>query len=103
MEQSALVPALYILIALSTERTSIKTQRGSLFGILELQFGESQIPEEPRIVPQQGKTGRGFYGKKEEVHAGLDKLFTKDLDWRVNTFHIYNWVIKHVSSLTRER
>ena len=47
--------------------------------------------------------GRGFYGEKEEVHEGLHKLFTKNVDWTINLFCSYNWVIKHVSSITRER
>lgn len=64
---------------------------------------ESQIPEEPRILSQQRKMGEGFYEKTGKVHAGLYKLFTKYLDWRVNFFCACNWVIEHISFVTRER
>lgn len=42
-------------------------------------------------------------GKRREVQAGLHKLLTKNLDWRINLFCTFSWVIEHTSSVTRER
>ena len=47
--------------------------------------------------------GRGFYGKRGEVNAGLHKLFTKNLDWRVKLFCTYDWVIDCVSFVATEK
>ena len=54
-------------------------------------------------MSQWRRMHRRFYGAKEEVQAGLHKLLTKNLDWRINLFCTFHWVIEHTSSVTRER
>lgn len=71
--------------------------------VLRTALQGSQILEEPRIESQWRRMHRRFHGEKEEVQAGLHKLLTKNLDWRINLFCTFSWVIEHTSSVTRER
>lgn len=59
------------------------------------------VMEEPRTVSQQRKLSRGFY-REERNNAALHKLFTKNLDWKVKLFYIYNWVRECTLPVTRE-
>lgn len=40
--------------------------------------------------------------EREKVNAALHKLFTKNLDWKVKSFYIYNWVRECTLPVTRK-
>ena len=75
-----------------------EAKRQFIWGLIIANWG-SQILEECRIVSQQKKMSRVFSEKKGKVNAGLHKLFTKNLDWRVKLFYTYDQVIKPISML----
>lgn len=89
-------PSIYIvqiLLSLVERTTNCKS------GFLEFQFecyGGTQNSIPAKEVEQRVLQGR------EKLNAALHKLFTKNLDWKVKLFYIYNWGRECTLPVSRE-